>query len=136
MKKILIIILCIVPLFLITGCSSKLNEINYKKFENLVNEKKNFIIYVGSADCHNCTEFSPKFERIIKEYKISNVYYVDLSKFNDEEKNSFNKIINVSGTPTVAFIKNGEEESSFNRINGNVSEEKIKSRLKSNNYIK
>ncbi|MBQ7141332.1 MAG: thioredoxin family protein [Bacilli bacterium] len=136
MKKTfgILIILC---LGFVTGCSnSVIKKIDYKEFNDLIENQKTFILYVGSASCSNCIEFEPKFKEIIKDHNIRNARYIDLDKFNDEEKNKLNKIINISGTPTVIFIENGEEESMTNRINGNISKEKIISRLKSNNYIK
>ena len=119
------------------GCQSyKVKEINFKQFNEFVENRKTFILYIGSTSCHNCVSFSPKFESVVKEYKIDNAYYIDLDSFNEADKSSFNKIINVAGTPNVVFITNGEEQSSFNRINGDVSKDKIIERLKSNDYIK
>ena len=136
MKKILKALVLIISILLITGCDgNSVKEIGYDEFDKMISSRKDFIIYVGSETCENCKEFSPKFNNIIKEYNIEDVYYVDLDKFSDDEKSKLNKIINISGTPTVAFIDDGVEESSFNRITGNVSEEKIISRLKSNDYI-
>ena len=135
MKKFLKTI-CLLLVIFLTGCSSySVKEIGYKEYVKMVNNKKDFIIYIGSASCHNCTSFGPKLENVIENYKINNVYYIDLDNLSEREKTDFNKSLNVSGTPTVAFIKNGVEASSFNRINGDVSEEKIISRLKSNDYI-
>jgi len=130
--KLIFIIMCI-----ICGCTnSKISEINYTKFNNLITEKESFILYVGSDTCINCMEFKPKFEKIIKENNINNSYYIDLDKMNKDEKKSLTSIIDITGTPTVVFITNGEETSTFNRINGDVSKEKIITRLKANNYIK
>lgn len=136
MKKIFKLFICLLGVLTITGCSNtNLEKINYDKFNSLINNKETFIIYIGSSTCHNCTEFNPKFEKIINDYDIKNVKYIEIDKFSDDEKKEFNKIINVSGTPTVVFIENGEEKSMTNRINGNVSEDKIISRFKSNGYI-
>lgn len=136
MKNIFKIIVAICVIF-ISGCSmNTIKEINYKDFNKLIENKETFILYIGSTSCHNCVDFGPKFEEILKENNIKNAKYIDLDKFSDEDKNKLNKIVNVSGTPTVVFIKNGQEESMTNRINGNVSKEKIISRLKSNDYIK
>jgi len=137
MVKYLKIITIILTIFIICGCSNQnVYQINYKEFNNLINNQENFILYIGSGTCINCTEFKPKFESIIKKNKISDAYYIDLDEFSDEEKKSFYKVINITGTPTVIFITDGEEKSSFNRINGNVTEEKIITRLKANGYIK
>lgn len=134
-KNIILVFLILIGLFVV-GCSNEsIRKINYKEFNNLIKEQETFILYIGSASCSNCTEFSPKFESVIEENNISNVYYVDLDTLSDEEKSSFNKVINITGTPTVVFVTDGEEKSGFNRINGNVSKEKITQRLKSNDYI-
>jgi len=122
---------------IICGCSNaSIKKIDYKKFNNLIEKQESFILYIGSASCSNCTEFSPKFENVIKENNISDTYYIDLDEFSDDEKKSLNKVVNITGTPTVVFITDGEEESSFNRINGNVNKDKIITRLKANDYIK
>ena len=139
MKKLnkLFGIIFVAIIFITCGCSNiKIKEINYNEFNDLIKNNESFILYIGSASCHNCTEFSPRFEEVIKENNIENVYYIDLDALNDDDRKNFNKTINVTGTPTVVFIDNGEEESSFNRINGSVSKEKIVQRLKANNYIK
>lgn len=137
MKKFFGILICFICMILFTGCSkNNLEEINYKNFKSLIDNKETFILYIGSSECHNCSEFTPKFEKVLDKYKIRNVKKVEIDKFSDEDRSEFNKLINVSGTPTVAFITNGEEESMSNRINGNVDEDKIISRLKSNGYIK
>jgi len=129
--------ICLLLIIFLTGCSTySVKEITYKEYNKMINEQKDFIIYIGSDSCPNCVSFYPKLESVVKEYKVSNVYYINLNSLSDEEKSKFNKSINVSGTPTVAFIENGDEASSFNRINGDVSKEKIISRLKANEYIK
>lgn len=136
MKKILNIFICFICLFVIVGCSnSKLDKISYDEFNKLLEDKESFVLYIGSTTCHNCKSFSPKFEEVIDEYDIDDVKYVEIDKFSDEDKDSFNKTINVSGTPTVVFIEDGEEKSMTNRINGNVDKDKIISRFKSNGYI-
>ena len=136
MKKIFKMLILTMSILFVTSCSNQsIKEIDYNEFNKMINKQKDFIIYVGSATCSKCEEFSPKFENVVKKYDIEDVYYIDLDKFSDEEKSKLNKIINISGTPTVAFIDDGTEESSFNRITGNVTEEKIISRLKSNDYI-
>ena len=45
------------------------------------------------------------------------------------------KQFSFSGTPTTIFVINGEEKTAATRINGDVSEEKIISKLKSNGFI-
>ena len=61
---------------------------------------------------------------------------IDNSKLSSSEYAEFRKYINISGTPTVCFITNGEEETTLNRISGEVSLETTIERFKSNGYIK
>ena len=135
-KTILKLSIVIIGLLFLVGCSNKnLEEINYNTFKSLMDNNETFILYISSTECHNCVEFTPKFEKVLKENKLS-AKKIEIDKLSDEDKDKFNKSINVSGTPTVAFITDGEEESMTNRINGNVDDEKITLRLKSNGYIK
>ena len=47
----------------------------------------------------------------------------------------FKKYISFSSTPTTLFLKNGEEVTAANRINGDANKEKIEKKLKSNGFI-
>ena len=53
-----------------------------------------------------------------------------------QEMEEFDSMYTVTGTPTTIFIKNGVETSIMSRINGEVSKDKIISKLKQNEYIK
>ena len=53
----------------------------------------------------------------------------------EEERTQFKEYFSYDATPTTIFVKDGVEATSANRINGNVSEEKIISKLKSNGFI-
>jgi len=136
MKKIFRLFICLLGVLTITSCSNtNLEKVDYDKFSDLIENKETFVLYIGSTSCHNCTEFSPKLESVVNKYDIKNVKYVEIDNLDEDDRKEFNKIINVSGTPTVAFIEDGEEKSMTNRINGNVSEDKIIARFKSNGYI-
>jgi len=136
MKKFISIFLFI-GIFFIVGCSNNnLEEINYNDFKKLMDDKETFILYISSNDCHNCTSFTPKLESVLEEYNVDSVKKIEIDTLNNGDKNDFNKIINVSGTPTVAFIENGEEKSMTNRITGNDDKDKIVTRFKANGYIK
>ena len=55
---------------------------------------------------------------------------------NEEESAELKKHFSFSGTPTTVFVIDGDEKTAATRINGDVSEEKIISKLKSNGFIK
>jgi hypothetical protein len=53
----------------------------------------------------------------------------------EEKYTELKTMFNFNGTPTTVFVIDGEEKTAANRINGDVSEEKIISKLKSNGFI-
>ena len=90
---------------------------------------------LSKTECPYCQMYIPKIKKISEEYKI-NTYYVETDTFTAEESSAFSNLINYNATPTTVFIKNGEELSKATRINGNVSEQKIINKFKSNDFIK
>ena len=49
------------------------------------------------------------------------IYYIDFDKYSNKEQELFRNYVSFDGgTPVTLFIKNGEEETTVNRINGNV----------------
>lgn len=135
MKKIGIILVLVFTIIL-CGCSkSYIINSSIDDIEKMVDNKESFVLYIGSKDCHNCTNFTPKLEDIINEYEI-NVYYIDTYNISDEDYNRLFKIVNYSGTPTVAFISSGEDPGTQTHIVGDVDSDKIKSAFKNNGYIK
>lgn len=134
MKKIVIALLCI---FIFCGCSYKsyIVDSNLDEIKEKVKNKETFILYIGSKNCSHCAEFKPKLEDVANEYKLT-MYYVDISKLDNNEENELKKIANYSGTPTTAFIDEGEDLGTQTHIDGNVSIEKIRKSLKNIGYIK
>lgn len=138
MKRILTIIaVMMIPLMIFSGCSKKeyIKDISVKEFVKMVNEKKTFPLYVGNDNCSHCVAYKPTLLSVLKKYNIT-VYHIDNSKLTDSEKATFTKYINIAGTPTIAFIKDGEEATTLNRITGEVDEETTIEMFKSNGYIK
>ena len=136
MKKIMFVILT--AMVLMTGCTNKLNtyeEINYDGFIEKVENKESFILFVGSATCSHCDAFKKTINKIVKKYQV-NIYYIDIHEFTSEQLNKFKTYINFDSTPTTVFIYDGEEKTTYNRIIGNVSYEKVIERLTKEGYIK
>lgn len=135
MKK-LKVILSIIFAILLSGCSkSYIIDTSINNIEKMVNNKESFVLYIGSKDCHNCTNFTPKIEDVANEYEIK-IYYIDTYDISDEDYNRLFKIVNYNGTPTLAFITDGEDPGTQTHLVGNVSIDKIKSAFKNNGYIK
>ncbi len=136
MKKITLMLVLLLTVF--TGCSNKLKtyqEINLNEYKKMIENKETFILYIGAKNCQYCISYTKKLNKIIKEYQVK-VYYIDVSLLSETELTEFKGYVYYEGTPTTVFIKNGEEESTYNRIIGNRSREKIIDKLKINGYIK
>ena len=133
MKKIIFILLGISTLFL-TGCSN-IKTLNYKSLKQKLNNKETFILEVAKTNCSHCKEFTPRLNKILKKYNIK-AYKIYTDKFSKKEREKFNSIMYISGTPTVVFIEKGKETDTYNRIVGAVSNIKVIKKLKQMNYIK
>lgn len=136
MKKWIIVI--VLGLALLTGCSGKLKtyeELDYNKLMKMFEEKQDFVLFIGSAKCDHCSLYKVTLEEVIKKYQVK-VYYVDISKLTTEENNKLKLYVNYSGTPTTAFIENGVEESIYDRVDGNRPMDKVVEKFKNKGYIK
>lgn len=133
MKKVFLFLTIVLGSLLLTGCSS-IKEIDFSTLKEMLENKESFILEVIQTDCSHCKEFSPRFDKVLKEYDLE-AYKIDTQKLSKKEKKEFDSIIYVSGTPTVVFINEGEETETYNRISGAASNEKIIKKLKQSGYI-
>lgn len=114
----------------------RLYELDVNQVKDKIDNKESFILCISATNCSHCKKYKPKLEDISKEYRMD-IYYIDFDKYSDKEQELFRNYISFDGgTPVTLFIKNGEEETTVNRINGNVSKDKIISKFKSNGFIK
>ncbi len=115
---------------------SRLYELDVNTVIEKINNKDSFILCISATYCEHCKEYKPKLEDISQKYELD-IYYIDFDKYSENEQQLFRNYISFDGsTPVTLFIKNGEEETTVNRINGNVSKDKIISKFKSNGFIK
>ena len=136
MKKVKYYVLLFISIVLLTSCgSSNLKSISYSELNKKLDNKETFFFIVTRDGCSHCEDYIPKVEEVLDEYDIVgyNLNYSDLSEEDDEE--FYNKY-GISATPTTVFIKDGKEVSILQRIEGDVSKEKLITKLKNNNYIK
>lgn len=139
MKKILkVLSLMIVFSFILAGCSSSsshIKEITLNEFKEKINNKDSFVLYVGNEKCTHCVSYKPVLEKVLDDYNI-NIYHLNNRKLRDKELSEFKNYVSISGTPTVLFIENGEEETTLNRITGETTREETIEKFKINGYIK
>ena len=135
MKRIL---LCVTIFLVFTGCTSnKLAksyiEIDYTEYQQKLENKETFALYIGSATCIHCQELKPILEKVITNYDLE-IYYIDLSKLEVAQYNDVWDSASISGTPTIVFVSDGKIKL-FPRIVGAVAESVLVDKLKAAGYI-
>lgn len=139
-KAIILGIICLVILigaFTLDRLLSKsyLKEIKYSEVIEKVDNKESFILLLSQTTCTHCMDFKPKLKNVANKYKIT-VYYLETDLLSEEEENILKEHFSFRGTPQTLFVVDGEEKTAATRIDGDVSEDKIISKFKSNGYIK
>lgn len=137
MKKLFAFVIIGLSL-LLTGCGNKLKtykEVDYKALMNMFEEKQSFILFIGSTECQHCELYKETLNEVISKYQVK-ISYIDISKLSMEENAKLKIYVNYNGTPTTAFIEQGEETSMYDRIDGNKPLNKVVEKLKKKGYIK
>ena len=143
MKKNIIFVIAIALLLLIVSFlvinkysnRNRLIELDVNQVLEKVDNKDSFVLCISRTDCSFCEKYKPKLAKISKDYKVE-IYYIDIDKYSKEEQQEFIKHISFDkSTPVTAFIKDGVETTSSNRIFGNVSSDKIVDKLIKNGFI-
>lgn len=135
-RKIMMLCGIMILAFCLTGCSTGgIKEISYQELKQKVEDKETFMLEIVQTGCSACEDFTPRFQKILKENNIT-AYSINLTNLSEEERTKLNDIANINSTPTVIFYENGEEESVSLRIIGAVNNEKINQKLKTQGYIK
>lgn len=132
---IALILSIILVIILLSNNKFGIKELTFSEVTQKIDNKENFVLVVSKTNCPYCEAFLPKIEKIAKKNKFV-VFYIEIDKLSKSENQEFSsKVAYVNGTPTTIFIEDGEEKIAANRINGNVSEEKINSKLRLYGYI-
>lgn len=136
MKRIFLIaslLFCIIGL---TGCN-KYNtyvEVSYDELQEKINNKDSFALVIGSNTCSACANYKKNMEEVIKDYQIE-IFYLDCDKLSDEQDSKLYSKYVINATPTTIFIKDGEEESTYDRIIGASGYSDIVKNLKKHGII-
>ncbi|TPR42354.1 hypothetical protein DY124_07565 [Apilactobacillus micheneri] len=87
---------------------------------NKINNKENFILFVGYKECKYCRAFSPELHKFIQKDN-ANVYYLNLDNVRQNPgqitkpfMDFLNKDLQLSGTPTIALLQNGKVNQDLN----------------------
>lgn len=132
MKKLVYII---ITLLFITGCSfsnKEITEVNFDDYIQKIENKESFVLYIGSANCSHCSSFRPKLDKVVSKYALD-IYYLDISKIENEQYEKLKNKVFLTGTPTIVFIKDGSY--SGDKLVGDKDLDNIVDYFKSIEYI-
>lgn len=133
-----ICVLFCASILIVTACSKQYTtyeEVSVDTVFQMLDDKESFILFIGSSTCSHCASFEPKLNQVIKKYQVK-VYYLDVNQLTETENAKFNARISYgNSTPVTVFIKDGEEEGSYNRIRGDQDIDVIESMFRKNGYI-
>ena len=139
-KRLIILLVCffviVIGGFIISSIFDKnyLIEIKYSDVIKKIENKDSFVLLLSQTTCSHCMDYKPKLAKVAKKYKLE-VYYLETDLLDEKTHDELNSYFSFSGTPTTIFVIDGEEKTVANRISGDVSEQKIINKLKSNGFI-
>lgn len=127
------IILCTV--YFIFFYKNNFIKLSYNEVMNKLNNNETFVLCVSATECTHCQNYKPKLKKIANEYDVK-IYYTDVDTFSDEDYDKFKNDVSFDGaTPVTIFFKEGKEETTATRIEGDVSSNKVINKLKKNGFI-
>lgn len=110
-------------------------SLTYKELDKKIKNNDTFILVITQTQCSHCAQYKPVLKEVLYEYDIT-AYEIDQETLTDKELGKLKNIANISGTPTTVFIVEGEEQNTYSRIKGAVTNKKtIIKRLKAQGYI-
>lgn len=142
---IVIFIVSFIVLFAYVGHAKKEQEkeinshlilLNASEFKEKIENKDSFIIIMTGRKCSHCEAYLPIFKKVLADYDLT-AYQIHTDKdlLNNEEQAFIKSVATINGTPTVVFIKDGEEISTLNRLVGEKSRTETIDKLKIMGYI-
>lgn len=133
---IVLLVLIVIGIILSTSNNnSNLIELSYNEILEKVNNKEDFVLCVSASECSHCMSYKPKLKKVSNKYNIK-IYYVDVDTLTKEDYSEFKDKFSFDGsTPVTIFFKEGEEKTTATRIEGDVSTDRIISKLKKNGFI-
>lgn len=134
LMSVLIIALVSVIVIFRKNDTKFLQEISVSELKTKLNNNESFVLYVKQENCSHCLEFTPVMEKVTAQYQYA-IYMINLTNLGDD-KDEFNNLVTITGTPTTIFYKNGKELSESTRIVGSKSKSSVIEKLKSLGYLK
>ncbi|WP_128895420.1 thioredoxin family protein [Longirhabdus pacifica] len=113
-----------------TDARSLYQDISMEQYQEKINNKESFVIYVYSPECSHCQEFKPTLNTAIEDNEIEIIALNTNVEENKDE--AFFQQIQLQSIPALLHYENGVE---FNRAVGTLTEEQLYAFLQDANVI-
>ena len=129
MKKVLLLI---IGLFMLTGCSnSKIEELSYKELNKKFENKETFILYFDGT---NGDVLEDTLNRVLEKENLV-AYTINTSKLSQDEINTLRYKADYE-EPSIVFIKEGNDPSILTHITDiYITDESLTTRLTALGFI-
>ena len=84
-------------------------KIRLSEVKDKINNKENFILYIGRESCPYCQKFAPKLAVAIQKTNQT-VYYLDNDSKERKDITSFAHDMNIKTVPNLSSFKKGSKE--------------------------
>ncbi|MBM7643607.1 thioredoxin [Streptococcus loxodontisalivarius] len=88
--------------------TEELISINAQQLQSLIDDKEDFILYMGRPTCPYCRAFLPNLIRALKESKTK-IYYIDSEKYAGASLQAFRDKYQLSTVPNLTVYHNQEQ---------------------------
>ena len=99
-----------------------------------IENKDTFMLIITQTNCEHCEAYLPTFKKVLADFDITG-YQIHQNLLEGEDLAYLKSVASINGTPTLIFIKEGEESSTLNRLVGERSRTETIDRLKVMGYI-
>lgn len=109
--SVIIVVLIAISLLLLYKSNLSLINITSSKFQEILRDNEEKLIYVGRPTCPGCEEIKPILEEELKEQGVK-AYYYNTDKAKKENMDSFNEIkeeLGIKYVPVVIYYKGNIE---------------------------
>ncbi len=86
----------------------KIDQITLQELEKKIENKENFVLLVSMTNCSHCILYKPIFSEVINGNNIT-AYDIDVEPMTPTQYERLDKLIDIDGTPTTIFFKDGVE---------------------------
>lgn len=105
-----------------TSAKDLFTKITMKQALDKIDDKKDFVLFIGSRDCYHCQDFKPILNKYVSTSKRNDIFYIDIGDPSDYtlKDNYLNEWVeklqeietrdftDKLSTPTVVIVRGGE----------------------------